>query len=90
MPSYLKEYEMDYGSGGFCPIRWHPEVVSRTIALGKAISEKFDAHPNFEGLAIPETSLDLSDDDYLRFEYTPEKEVKNLIQKKAELVPGFF
>lgn len=39
---------------------------------------------------IPETSLDLSDDDYLRFEYTPEKEVKNLIQKKAELVPGFL
>ncbi len=72
MPKYLSEYEIQYDHG-FCPIRFHPYVVERFVALGKAIGEHFDRHPNFEGVAIQETSIDLSDEDLKRFDYTPEK-----------------
>ena len=70
MPDYLSGYEIDYGEGGFCPVRWDPVVVDRFLALGKALGERFDADPNFEGIAIQETSLDLAEEDYEKFNYT--------------------
>lgn len=73
MPAYLKKYELHNSDSSFCPIRWDPEFVDRFIALGKAIGERFDAHPNFEGVAIQETALDISEEDLLRYNYTPEK-----------------
>ena len=73
MPTYLKEYELHNEGGSFCPIRWNPEFVSRFLALGKAIGDRFDSHPNFEGVAIQETALDISEEDLLRHNYTPEK-----------------
>ena len=73
MPTYLKEYEWKNEGGGFCPIRWHPEFVNRFLAIGRAIGDRFDAHPNFEGIAIQETALDLTEEDVLRYDYSPDK-----------------
>jgi len=72
MPDYLSEYEVE-GDGGFNPVRWNRVVVERLVALGKALGEKFDPHPNFEGVAIQESALDLPEEDFNRFDYSPEK-----------------
>lgn len=72
MPSYLSDYEVEE-DGGFNPVRWHPAVIEGLVALGKALGEKFDQHPNFEGVAIQESSLDLSEENFKRFDYSPEK-----------------
>lgn len=72
MPAYLSDYEIEYEGEGFCPVRWHPVVLERWGALGKALGEKFDSHPGFEGAAIQESSLDMSEEDYRRFGYTPD------------------
>lgn len=73
MPGYLSEFERKYDGGNFVPVRWDPEVVNRFIALGKAIGERFDSHPNFEGVATQESSLGLSEEDYLKYGYSPDK-----------------
>jgi hypothetical protein len=72
MPDYLSEYEVEE-DGGFNPVRWHPVVVERLVALGKALGERFDSHPNFEGVAIQESALDLSEEVFKRFDYSPER-----------------
>jgi hypothetical protein len=58
---------------GFIPLRWDPVVVERLVAPGKALGEHFDSDPNFEGVAIQETSLGLSDEDLTKFGYTSDK-----------------
>ena len=73
MPDYLSEYELNYEEGGYCPVRWHPVVVERLLALGRALGDKFDLHPNFEGMAIQESALDMSEEDYTKFGYTADK-----------------
>ena len=73
MPAYLKEFEYHRPGGGFCPIRWQPEFIERFLAMGKAIGDRFDDHPNFEGIAIQETALDMSEEELLERDYTPEK-----------------
>ena len=72
MPDYLSEYEVE-ADGGFNPVRWDPVVIDRIVALGKAVGEKFDSHPNFEGVAIQESALDLPEEDFERFDYSPDK-----------------
>ncbi|MEM6803634.1 MAG: hypothetical protein AAF696_19675 [Bacteroidota bacterium] len=73
MPKYLKELEWKNEGGGFSPIRWDPIYLERFIALGKAISDRFNTHPNFEGIAIQETSLDMPEDILASYDYTPIK-----------------
>ncbi|MFA0961017.1 hypothetical protein AB9P05_04375 [Roseivirga sp. BDSF3-8] len=73
VPHYLKQYELPYPDGSFNPVRWEPEYIDRFIALGEAIGERFNDHPNFEGLAIQESALGLTEEDYAKFGYTPEK-----------------
>ncbi|PPK88486.1 hypothetical protein CLV84_1454 [Neolewinella xylanilytica] len=73
MPAYLQALEVQSAAGSFDPVRWHPEYVARFLALGKAIGERFGTHPNFEGVAIQETSLDMSEEDFLKYDYTPDK-----------------
>lgn len=73
LPPYLSEYELHIDSGGFSPVRWHPVVIERFVALGKALGERFDSHPNFEGLAIQESALEITEAGYKQFGYTPEK-----------------
>lgn len=73
MPDYLSEYQFRSDKGRFRPIRWHPVVVERFVALGKALGERFDSHPNFEGIAIQESSLGIPEEGLRAFDYTPEK-----------------
>jgi len=73
LPSYLSEYDIRVGEYEYGTIRWHPEVVERYVALGKALGTKFDSHPNFEGLAVQESALGLPEETYAQFDYTPEK-----------------
>ena len=73
LPEYLKAYEHAGEYGGFLCERWAPEVVNRMVALGEALGQAFDDHPNFEGVAVQETSLDFSDQAYERLGYTPDK-----------------
>ncbi|MDW3647628.1 MAG: hypothetical protein R8P61_11220 [Bacteroidia bacterium] len=73
MPHYLKELEWKEEGGGFIPIRWDTEYLKRFIALGNAISERFNAHPNFEGIALQETSLGMPEDVLISYNYTPTK-----------------
>ncbi|SNX59927.1 hypothetical protein SAMN06296273_1374 [Nitrosomonas ureae] len=68
VPNYLKtaEYEggefytSDYGS---TQIRgrniklWKPQVRDRLIALFKAMGERYNSHPNFEGISMIETAM---------------------------------
>ncbi|WP_439481852.1 hypothetical protein [Cyclobacterium plantarum] len=73
VPSYLREHEWENEGGGFSPIRWNPEFLNRFLAVGEAISDRFDTHPNFEGIAIQETAMDIPEDVLLKYDYTPEK-----------------
>jgi hypothetical protein len=73
LPHYLSEYEFYSDGGGFSPVRWHPFFIERFVALGQALGERFDSHPNFEGIAIQESSLGITEEGYKTFGYTPEK-----------------
>lgn len=73
LPPYLSEYELSLDGRGFSPVRWHPVVIERWVALGQALGERFDSHPNFEGIAIQESSLEIPEAGYRTFGYTAEK-----------------
>ncbi|MEL6675070.1 MAG: hypothetical protein AAFR61_22875 [Bacteroidota bacterium] len=73
MPAYLKEQEWKHEGGGFSPIRWHPRFIERFLALGKALAARFDSHPNFEGIALQETSLDLPEKVLAQYDFSPQK-----------------
>lgn len=73
LPNYMKEHEWKKEGGGFNPIRWHPEFVKRFVSLGKAIADEFNNHPNFEGVAIQETSMSIPKNVLLEYNYANEK-----------------
>lgn len=72
MPDYMKRYEVQ-NDGGYACARWEPEVVERQIALARALGNQFDEHPNFEGIAIQESSIWMPQSEFSRFNYTPER-----------------
>ena len=72
LPEYMREYELNKEGQKFLPIRWYPDYVERFVALGKAIGEKFDSHPNFEGIAIQETALDITEENLQELNYSPD------------------
>ncbi len=88
LPDYLAEYDSYSENDGWCPIRWNPEVVARFIALGDALGEHFDNHPNFEGIATQETSMGISKEGFDKFKYTHEKYTKALIETLRGLSKG--
>jgi len=90
VPEYLKDYEWENDGGGFSPIRWNQEYVDRFIAMGKAIADRYDGHPNFEGIAIQETSLDIPDDILAEYNFTPEKYRDALQAILEEFGESFF
>lgn len=88
LPNYLAEYDSYSENEGWCPIRWHPEVIERFIALGEALGDFFDNHPNFEGVATQETSMGISKEGYEKFNYSHEVYVKALIETLRGLSKG--
>ncbi len=75
LPAYAQQssYMAANRSGGYSALRWKSNVVGRFTSLMQAIGKKFDAHPAFEGVAIQETSLGLSNSVLDANGYTPEK-----------------
>lgn len=73
LPLYLDKYQLPSRSGGFCTVRWAPDVINAWIALAQAMGRQFDSHPNFEGLATQETSLGFTSTQLKQFAFTPEK-----------------
>jgi hypothetical protein len=72
-PAYLDSLTPRNRAGGYTVVRWHPTVVARYKALVTAMGKRFDAHPNFEGIAVQETALGLDSPVLKAFGYTPEK-----------------
>jgi hypothetical protein len=70
IPEYLSEYELKADGFGFTPLRWYPEVKERFVKLGEEIGKRFDSHPNFEGIALQESSLDMTEEDYKKYNYS--------------------
>ncbi len=71
-PAYLDAYTLPNRIGGYTVLRWDPYVVTRWKALAQALG-RFDAHPNFEGIATQETSMGFDDAQLETHAYTPEK-----------------
>jgi hypothetical protein len=72
-PAYLGGYVRPNMGGGYTMVRWDPTVTTRWKALVQAMGARFDAHPNFEGIATQETALSLSQATLTALNYTPEK-----------------
>ena len=72
-PTYLDSVTPRNRAGGYTMLRFNPTVVARYQALTTALGQRFDAHPNFEGIAQQETALGLDSSDLKAYGYTAEK-----------------
>jgi hypothetical protein len=72
-PTYLDSVTPRNRTGGYTMLRFNATVVARYKALTSALGQRFDAHPNFEGIAQQETALGLDSTDLQRYGYTAEK-----------------
>ena len=72
-PAYLDTLAPRNSGGGYSTLRFHPTVVTRYKALVTALGQRFDGHPNFEGIAQQETALSLDSATLNQYAYTPEK-----------------
>jgi hypothetical protein len=72
-PAYLDSLTARNRTGGYTMVRWNPTVVARYKALVAAMGNRFDKHPNFEGIAAQETALGLDSSILKSYSYTPEK-----------------
>ncbi len=59
--------------GGFTAVRWSPLMLARMNALIVALGNRFDANPNFEGIATQESAPGMETADRIDTGYTPEK-----------------
>jgi len=59
MPGYLNSLALPNRSGGKTGARWKGQYVTRFNALTKALGNRFNSNPNFEGIAIQESALGL-------------------------------
>ncbi|MCC8996538.1 MAG: glycoside hydrolase [Nitrosomonas sp.] len=68
VPSYLRSAEYDGGVFSYAHYNkktfkgeqlklWHPKVRERIAAFYKALGERYNAHPYFEGIGMSETAL---------------------------------
>lgn len=71
-PDYLNSYTFPNSIGGYTAKRWDPYVVTRWKALVQALGQRFDAHPNFEGIATQETAIGFDNTQLTQHGYTPE------------------
>jgi hypothetical protein len=71
-PAYLDGYTFRNRIGGYTVLRWNPYVVARWKALVKAMGARFDAHPNFEGIATQETAMGFDGSQLAAHGYSPE------------------
>lgn len=73
-PVYLHDgYTLPYIDGGWVAKRWDPWVQERLALLIRALGERFDAHPWFEGVAFQESAMGFTPQIQAEYGYTPEK-----------------
>ena len=72
IPAYMQSHAVTNDKGGVTGKKWDPVLIERQVALCKALSAAFDAHPNFEGIAYQESAPSVSHDALLEIGYTPE------------------
>ena len=75
MPGYLSsnQFVRKNRPGGYTAVRWNTTVVNRMKALMKAIGQRFDSNPNFEGVALQESAPGLPGVDLNATGYTAAK-----------------
>lgn len=88
LPGYLSEFALP-NLRGFTAKRWDPVVIERLIAVSQALATNFDAHPNFEGVALQESALMISPAVQDQNGYTPEKYRDALIKILNESSKAF-
>ena len=89
-PAYLwDEHTLRHGGGGYIAKRWSPWVVERMGALTQAMGERFDGHPNLEGIAFQESATSMTMASLNANGYTPEKYRDALIQMLASAKAHF-
>ncbi|MBN1187843.1 MAG: hypothetical protein JXB49_36555 [Bacteroidales bacterium] len=88
MPSYLSEYELEANGYGYTNLRWYPEVMNRFVKICTEIGRKFDSNKHFEGIALQESSLDLKQSDYEKYNYTAVKYRNSIIYILKNLRKG--
>ena len=80
-PDYLRaNHTVRHSGGGFIAKRWTPWVVERMGALTQAMGERFDGHPNLEGIAFQESATSMTMASLNANGYTPERYRDALIQ----------
>ena len=72
-PTYLDSVTPRNHANGYTMLRFHPTVVARYKALTTALGQRFDSHPNFEGIAQQESALSMDRSVLQAYGYTPEK-----------------
>lgn len=72
-PTYLDSVTPRNRAGGYTMLRFDPTVVTRYKALTTALGQRFDGHPNFEGIAQQESALSLDSPVLKLYGYTAEK-----------------
>lgn len=93
-PSYLwNEYTVPHGNwrGGYIAKRWEPWVTDRLVALIRALGERFDDHPNFEGVTFEESATSFNAAMQAAYDYSPERyrdETIRLLKSAREHLPG--
>lgn len=91
-PAYLRDgYTLKNRNGGYTAKRWDPYVAERLNRLTSAIGEKFNCHPNFEGIAFQESALSLetqtlNDNGYSAEQY--KNSLINILRTAAESAPN--
>lgn len=74
LPAYLAPYTVaGKNSANMLVVKWDPFVAARLKALVKALGDRYDGDPNFEGIAFQETALSMDDATMAKWSYTPEK-----------------
>ncbi len=79
-PAYLHDLTPQNRNRGYTAIRWNPYVIERMKLLIQKLGQEFDDHPNFEGIAIQESSLSLNTLTLNKFGYTPEAYRDSIIE----------
>jgi hypothetical protein len=70
-------------------MRWDPVVISRFVALNRALAQALNDDPNFEGVAFQESGLMIGPELRREHGYTPEKYRDALIQMLTESSHAF-
>ncbi len=71
LPDYLQVYTDKNRHGGYTALRWKPAIIERMKLLVAELGKELDAEPAFEGIALQESALGLSDLSLTQNDYLP-------------------